>query len=273
MSVALVLWSVALAAAPAQEFELWVANDGFAAVRDGVRRSDEGATAGVGAFYRRDTHRGSIAYHIFTERLGSLRTEWLTLEYAQSTEWYGRFGFDRIVGYGGVGVQITGDLGGAELQNALHRATPPDRDLTFDTGLQATYSAPTRAALSLSAELTGTRRVGWIEWQVVLSGMVPAGSTGLARVAAAGSARVGEELGFFGALGVELADQRGVGEAFEFNGAPVDGGVGTPRLLLGYRAGSWAAFVRWERNHLGASTGFGDSLFTEALALHFSKRW
>ncbi|MEO1172154.1 MAG: hypothetical protein AAFX94_08890, partial [Myxococcota bacterium] len=142
-----------------QEFSLWVANDGFAVVRDGVRRSDEGATGSFGVEYETGKHRGELGYHVFTERLGTLRTEWLIAEYAQSTEWFSRYGFDRIVGYGGIGIQVTGDLGGAELQNALHQATPTERDLTFETGLQASYSAPRAAALSLSGRLQGVKRV------------------------------------------------------------------------------------------------------------------
>lgn len=255
------------------ELELWTANDGFAGVRDWRARQDEGATASLGFAYATEGHRVAVGYYLFTEPLGPLRTDWLRIAYTQTVEWPGRLGFDRIEGVGGFGLQLTGDLGGAQLQDFWHRVTPTERDLTFRTGLQREYSANNGLAFCGIAALRGRKRMGWLEWTAQLSADLPVGNTGLLRLAASGSLLVGQEYGLFGALGLELAEQQGLGEAFDFAGAPVDGWVGIPRVVVGFRRSHWGILARWENNHLGTSQGLGGSIFTESIIFRLRRRW
>lgn len=247
----------------------WLGNDAFALLRDGNRRSDDGATASLGINYahRRDKRRfdATLGYFMFTERLGSLRTEWMRLNvswagFSRAPSWKDT-SFFRV----GVGVQMTGDLGGAKIQDRLHRLTPTTNDLTFATGLQSTATARFRLAPELSFGLGVQRRFAWLLLVLGFEGTLPVGHTGLVWVGSTLRSRFGKPRGFFVEPAIRVRLQRGLGGVFDFSGAPIDGPVAISALGLGWAEARWLVALRWERNPFGIARGFGETFNDESV--------
>lgn len=255
----------------------WTTNDAFAIIRDGNRRSDEGATAGIGfgITVNREPFavNADLAYYMFTQRNGPLRTEWLILRTALVESMPGGEYFDRVRFSTGVGLQINGDLGGADVQNLLHRITPTQNDLTFDTGLQSTYTNGFRLSPELNVEVQAERRFGLVQVGLGADAVVPVGPTGLVWIGGTLRTRIGHPRGLYAQPALQLRLQQALGDVFDFLGAPVDGGVAIPSLAVGWSELRWAAALRWERNHLGTSRGFGGDRDGESVEMRFSFGW
>jgi hypothetical protein len=261
-----------------RELRFWIANDGWADIRDGERRSDEGATASLGTRWveRLDSERHArfdVAYYLFTEPGGDLRSDWFRLDLLWGHRGEPAGWFDLWVGEAGIGLQMTGDLGGASLQNDLHRLTASDIDLTFATGLQSTYTGELRATGVLNARGRAERRDGWLLFAIEGDLALPAGNTGLGWAGADFRARVGPARSWYIDLGLRLALQWRLGGALGFNGAPIDGGVVIPSLAVGWAGNTWQLQGGWERNHLGTERGLGTTRENESVTVSVARRW
>jgi len=254
---------------------IWSANDFLAGLRDGIRRDDEGATASVGldvawlgSRTQGDQHRWCLAstYDIFTERDGRLRTEVLelTLGYALHHDVSERAFVDQLRFAAQLGVQFTGNLGGADLQNTLHSATSTPEDLTFATGLQSTYTAPFLAAAVLALQGGLTKRWGPIAYDSGITLKIPVGPTGVGGIFSTFVFKAGPPRGFSVSLALTAGWQWRADRVFSFEGAPVDGGVVIPSVGFQWVGVRWALRLQWIRNHLGTGRGVGGTRNGEA---------
>jgi hypothetical protein len=225
---------------------------------------------------RFDGHRHArfdVAYYLFTEPGGDLRSDWFCLDLLWGHTGEPAGWFDRWVGEAGIGLQATGDLGGAWLQNRLHWMTISNSDLTFATGLQSTYTEELRATGVLSARGRAERRGGWLLFAIEGDLALPAGHTGLGWAGAGFQTRLGPARSWYVDLSLRLAVQWRLGGALDFNGAPTDGGVVIPSFAVGWTGHTWQLEGGWERNHLGTERGLGTTRENESVMVSVVRRW
>ncbi len=255
--------------------EYYTYNDNMAPVRDPLTghpfrsRSDDGPTMSIGRRWSKSRGSATAAerwslnldYNMFTERNGMSRTDLTELTVQQlKAQTTGRVLFDTVTTGWLVGLQSTGNLGGAIAQDIWHAGTGwllGGRRL--GKGLQDQYVAPFQVAALLGAEVRLDRHgVGPFDFGVGTSAKVPVGPTGVGRVSAHAStqARISRRLS--ASVGIEGAFQWTQGRALEFDGTPGDGFVVSPRVGIGWRFRTWNIGVQWVGNHWGTQPGFGD---------------
>lgn len=238
-------------------------NDNAATLRDGIMRSDDGPTTtnSIEASMRRSNERWvlNIDHALFTERGGMHRNELLQASVRHLQTRTGRLFFDTTSSGWLVGVQGTGNFGGAAVQDGWHGLTGSVLGgRRLGAGLQDTYTSPQRLALLLGAELQGKKRIGLFETTARAQARVPVGGPGLGRATANVTARVGATTGPYASIGAEGGVQWTTGSAMNFDGAPIDGFFLSPRVGLGWEFGSWNLGLEWQGNRFATQPGMGD---------------
>lgn len=239
-------------------------NDNLATLRDGVMRSDDGPTTtnAIEASLNRPGERWvlNIDQALFTERGGMLRTDLMQVSVRHlKTQPTGRMFFDTATSGWLVGIQGTGDLGGAVVQDGWHGLSGSVLGgRRLGAGLQDTYATPQDLALLLGAEIQGNKRLGLFDLSAGGQATVPIGTTGLGRISANTGVRAGEAQGPYASIGAEGGYQWTTGPAMNFDGAPLDGFFLSPRVGLGWEFDSWSLGLEWQGNRFGTQSGLGD---------------
>lgn len=263
-------------------------NDNAATLLDGRYRSDDGATANLGATLlatKADAngHGAQIAADVglemFTERDGMRRTDLVDalVTYAQRSEVGSVWLDDKTLSFT-VGLESTGDFGGAGLQDGWHRlgeGTPLEGRLLGE-GLQDTYTEGKKTSVLLGARASGTKDFGLVDLDLGIEGRVPVGPTGLGWVSSDVGLRIGEDQGLFGQAGIGARYQWTNGEAMDFAGAPIDGAVVTPKVKVGWQGEGWSVGLEWSRNQFGTSPGMGgmdDDRVSFGITIGGGQRW
>lgn len=256
---------------PSQSAESWklstylrTGNDNATTLFDGRQRSDDGPTASLGAgmvFSLPDQEvKLDVDYQMLTERQGMQRTDLVTglLSHSLFKDSGGltlNYGYD-------LGIQATGDFGGAEVQDGWHTLNSDN----FMTGrklggyLQNEYKTEKQAALLLGVHAGVVKDLGLVDLYADAEARVPVGPTGLGWVGAtAGMEISGDNGGLYAQADLEARHQWTNGDAMSFSGAPVDNeAVLIPHIGVGWQGDGWRVGVDWRRNDLGSQPGMGD---------------
>ncbi len=250
-------------------FGFWAHNDNLAMARDGIYRSDDGATASFGV--RSGWARGepgdgerwdlSFGHNMFTERGGMSRSDVaeLTVEHLR-TRPSDRLFFDTVTTGWLVGLQGVGDFGGATVQDGFHAAMSGTAlaGRRLGAGLQDEYTSDRQIAALLGARIAGTKRVGPFELEAGSELRLPIGGAGVGHLQPEIAARLANERGPQASVGLAAAYQWTVGDALAFDGAPREGFVLAPRVAVGWDFGRWNLGIEWQGNRWGTQEGFGD---------------
>ncbi|MEO1173447.1 MAG: hypothetical protein AAFX94_15545 [Myxococcota bacterium] len=261
---------------------LWTHNDNAAFIRDGVYRSDDGPTASLGADFswgRGDDQKWTLSasHNMFTERDGGMsRTDIAELTLRHLTRRAsGTLFFDSVTRGWLVGLQGTGNFGGARLQDGFHALMSGTAlaGRRLGAGLQDQYTGPRELAALVGAEWIGHCDLGLLDLDLGARAAVPLGPTGVGSAGLGLGARLGRETGPYVDTEVNGAYQWVQGDALRFDGAPRTGVVVSPRVLLGWQFDSINLAVEWQGNRWGTQAGLGD-LYGESVALrvNFSSR-
>ncbi|MEL6548045.1 MAG: hypothetical protein AAFQ82_25695, partial [Myxococcota bacterium] len=250
-------------------FGLWTHNDNAAYLRDGVYRSDDGPTASLGidvSWSRGPNHdlerwTLGLGHNLFTERGGMQRSDLaeITLRHVtRSTT--GSVFFDSVTRGWLVGVQGTGDFGGAAIQDGFHELMDGTSlgGRRLGAGLQDQYTADRELALLVGGELTGHRDLGLVDLDAGVHAAVPVGPTGVGSMGTRLGARLGRETGPYASMTVGTRYQWTQGEALQFDGAPRGGFIVSPEVKFGWQFESFHIGIEWQGNRWGTQTGLGD---------------
>ncbi|MCK6551374.1 hypothetical protein L6R52_36400, partial [Myxococcota bacterium] len=244
----------------------WTANDNAAIMLDGKFRSDDGHTAalGVDVIAEKGATRNALSLggHMLTEAGGMRRTDLVELlaTHARSLP-SGTVVFDVITPRVTLGVQGTGNFGGAGLQDGWHRLGEgtPLEGRHLGEGLQDRYTGDEKYALVLGGGVEVKRELGLLELAADASAKVPIGATGLGWVGTSTTARLGASRGPFAEGSFGARYQWTNGSDLAFSGAPVSGElVYQPRVTLGWQERGWSLTLDWTRNAMGTQPGLGD---------------
>lgn len=237
-------------------------NDNMASF-DGRYRSDDGATAGLGAgvVLRRGNEAYAVDadYQLYTQRGGMLRTDLVTglLSYTRESEQGGlqlHYGYD-------LGVQATGDLGGAEVQDGWHGLNEGNimAGRRLGQGLQDTYATDPQASALVGVHAGVLKDLGLLQLKAGADVRVPIGPTGLGWVGADAGLGLGKDKGFQVDADLTLRGQWTQGDALKFDGAPLDDAtVLIPHVGVGWQGSGWRVGIDWYRNYQGTMPGVGN---------------
>lgn len=267
---------------------LFTGNDNAATLLDGEYRSDDGATANLGAQLlatKADANghgrqlAADVGLEMLTERGGMRRTDLVDalVTYAERSEVGSVWLDDKTVSFT-LGLESTGDFGGAELQDGWHRLGEgtPLEGRWLGQGLQDTYTGGKQTSLLLGARASGTKDFGILDLGAGVEGRVPVGPTGLGWVSTDIDVRLGEDHGLFAQASFGARQQWTNGDAMGFDGAPVTGTVLTPKVQVGWQGEGWSVGLEWSRNELGTSPGMGgmdDDRVSFGITIGGGQRW
>jgi len=238
-------------------------NDNMATLFDGKYRSDDGATASLGAgmaFTRGDQRIDlDVDYQMLTERGGMDRTDLVTalLSHTKQSE---AGGFKLSYGYD-LGLQGTGDFGGAQVQDGWHGLNEGTmlggRRLTGS--LQNNYATDPQAALLVGVHAGAIKDLGLIDLYGGVEARTPIGPTGLGWVSGDLGVDISGDSGLYADIGITARHQWTQGSALSFDGAPLDDAtVLIPHIGVGWQGDGWRVGIDWRRNDLGTKPGMGD---------------
>lgn len=238
-------------------------NDNMATLFDGQYRSDDGATASLGAgmvFTRGDQRVDvDVDYQMLTERGGMQRTDLVTA-LVSHTKTKDAGGFRLSYGYD-LGLVGTGDFGGAQVQDGWHGLNEGTLlgGRRLGRGLQNVYSTDPQVSLLTGVHAGALKDLGLVDLYGGLEARAPIGPTGQGWVGGNLGVDIGSDKGLYADLGVTARYQWTQGDALSFDGAPVDDqAVFIPHIGVGWQGDNWRVGVDWYRNDLGTKPGIGD---------------
>ncbi len=239
-------------------------NDNASTLFDGQYRSDDGPTASLGAgmvFSLPDQEvKLDVDYQMLTERNGMTRTDLVTGLISHSL-FKDAGGLTLNYGYD-LGIQATGDFGGANVQDAWHGLNSDNfmRGRRLTTTLQNEYKTEQQAALLVGVHAGAVKDLGLVDLYADAEARVPVGPTGLGWVGATAGLEIsGDNGGLYAQADVKARYQWTNGDAMNFAGAPVDNdAVLIPHIGVGWQGDGYRIGVDWRRNDLGTQPGMGN---------------
>ena len=267
---------------------LYLNNDNGVTLLDQQYRSDDGPTSAMG--FSIDRTDGNLETHLtfdhsmYTERgwgVGAKRTDLVEMQFAvgqtNTLKPGGLFNRQRT-GYS-VGIALNGDYGGAQIQNAWHRAmigTPLTGRLLdgsqYGVPLQNEYTG-SGAALTLGYDFEGQRELfADVNAYAGSRGVAALGNAGVSSISLFTGLRAGRERGLFAAYEFEIGVQSVNGHTMDFDGAPVNGFVAHHKASLGYRFESLSIGLDFVSNDGGTQQGFGD-IDGQTLGINVGFNW